>query len=132
MPDASCMLIAAPAPLSSVSTRRHGRALLKGSIATEVIPVTAVPHPFRTANEQRLVREGLTLQGILEEVQPDPILRQYAVIQIEGTPIPRENWGRVRPKAGKRVEVRVVPRGPACSGPAADASADRRALEGAR
>ena len=77
----------------------------------DLITLTAAPHPFKVASGVRFVPEGLTLQKMLELAQPDPILARHAVVFIAGHVIPRENWARVRPKAGTHVEIRVLPSG---------------------
>ena len=77
----------------------------------ELVTLTAAPHPFKVASDLRYVPEGLTLTEMLELVQPDPILARHAVAFIAGHIIPRENWARVRPKAGTHVEIRVLPSG---------------------
>jgi predicted phage tail protein len=73
--------------------------------------VFAAPHPFTLQKLHLKLHEGLSLQEVLEAVQPDPLLRAYAHIFIEDTYIDRKYWHRVYPKKKVRVAVRCVPRG---------------------
>jgi len=56
--------------------------------------------------------DGLTCQEILDRVQPDEILRDYAEIWVDGCYIPRDWWDRVRPRDGRLVGIGYAPRGP--------------------
>lgn len=76
-----------------------------------LVPVSACPHPFKTQRVDHMVPVGMTVAGILDLVQPDPVLLQHAHVFIEGEYVPRAAWSQVRPKAGKNVIVRVVPSG---------------------
>jgi sulfur carrier protein ThiS len=76
-----------------------------------LVRVAAAPHPFRVERQVLGLPAGLTLAEMLEAVQVDPLLRRHAHISVNGYPIPRENWGRVRPKPGAEVTIRVVPQG---------------------
>lgn len=55
--------------------------------------------------------EGLTIAEIVDLVQPDALMREYAVAAVNGQVIPRENWARVRPKRHALVGVGYAPRG---------------------
>jgi hypothetical protein len=74
-----------------------------------LVKVAAAPHPFKAARQVIGMQAGLTLADMLDEVQPDPLLRGYAHISVNGYLIPRKNWRLVRPKAGAEVTIRVVP-----------------------
>lgn len=73
------------------------------------LQVVASPHPFSSDRIETWVQAGRTLQSILEELQPNPELRQFAHVFIEDQLIKPEFWHVVRPKVGQRVTVRVVP-----------------------
>lgn len=70
------------------------------------ITVNAAAHPFKLAREVLRPEVGLSLEQILILAQPDPALRHLALIDIEGHPVPKALWGRVRPKAGAVVTLR--------------------------
>ena len=78
----------------------------------KAVRVVACPHPFKTTSTSLAVHEGLTIDGILEAVQPDPVLRAHAHVFIDDWYIPPSKWHQVRPKAGRIVTVRVVPGDP--------------------
>lgn len=73
--------------------------------------LVAAPHPFRVATVDRIVPDDLTLADMLHEAQCDPVLAAHAHIWIGDQYIPRDNWRRVRPKAGAVITLRVVPQG---------------------
>jgi len=52
------------------------------------------------------IREGQTLEDVMKFALPDVILQNHAVVMIDAEVIPRENWGRIRPKLGRSI-VRV-------------------------
>jgi hypothetical protein len=52
---------------------------------------------------------GLSVLGILETVQADPVLRVHCHVTIGDHLIPREAWARVYPKAGAELAVSVMP-----------------------
>jgi len=75
------------------------------------ITIVACPHPFRSERCSLTVAAGPTVAGILETVQPDPALLKHAHVFIDDWYIPPDKWHVVRPRAGRRVTVRVVPTG---------------------
>ena len=75
------------------------------------VQVLAAPHPFKTEAIDFALPAGGTLEDILEAVQADAILRRHAHIFVGGHYVPRRFWGRVYPKGGVTVEVRIVPTG---------------------
>jgi len=77
----------------------------------ELIPVSAITHPFSQCRVDYTVPEGLTIAEIIEVIQPDPVLRAHGVVFIGETMIDREWWGRVRPKQGHVVSIRLLPAG---------------------
>lgn len=77
-----------------------------------MIHVVAASHPLRVAEHADMyVPEGLTLLEMLEQAQPDPVLRRHAVIQIGEHIVPRSNWRLVRPRGGANVYIKVRPSG---------------------
>lgn len=75
------------------------------------ILVTAKPHPFKVDRCVVEQPEGRTVAEMLEEIQPDPFLRQHVTAFIGGRIIARDYWHLVRPKAGVHLELCVVPAG---------------------
>lgn len=73
--------------------------------------LTAVSHPFRTEHIRVEVEEGLTVEEMMLEAVPDPFLRDYMAVAIEGHIIPKRYWHAVRPHAGVKVTARAVPQG---------------------
>lgn len=73
--------------------------------------VIAANHPLRSDIIDLAVQDGLTLAEILEQAQPDPILRAHAHIFVGDVRVPRQRWGQVRPKASSTVTIRVVAQG---------------------
>lgn len=76
-----------------------------------LVAITGCAHPFKIKREDMTVAAGLTVAEILDFVQPDPGLRFHAHVFIGADYVPRDMWARVRPRAGARVTVRVVPSG---------------------
>jgi hypothetical protein len=76
-----------------------------------MITLTAAAHPFEASSKTIPVAEGVSLQAMLEQAQPDPMLMRHAVIFIGGSRIERRYWHCVYPKAGALVEIRVLPTG---------------------
>jgi hypothetical protein len=75
------------------------------------VMLTAAAHPFEAGSTTVPVAEGMTIAEMLAFAQPDPVLAAHAVAFIDGHMIEREYWHCVRPKAGKTVEIRVLPMG---------------------
>ena len=72
--------------------------------------VLASPHPLLTAHGRIEVPAGLTLAQILDVVQPDAVLREYAHIFLDDEPIRPERWNET-PRPGAQVLINVVPMG---------------------
>ena len=77
----------------------------------DMITLTAAAHPFEASSKTIPVADGVSLQAMLEQAQPDPMLMRHAVIFIGGSRIERRYWHCVYPKAGALVEIRVLPTG---------------------
>ena len=59
--------------------------------------------------ERAEIPPGLTVAGILEVVQVDPVLRAHCHVTIGGQVVPVDMYDRVRPKAGASLTVAVMP-----------------------
>lgn len=75
------------------------------------IRVVSCPHPFTTERACIEIPAGGTLADIMALVQGDALLRVYAHVFVDDCLIPFEAWARVKPKAGHRVTVRMIPHG---------------------
>ncbi|HET8791810.1 MAG TPA: host specificity factor TipJ family phage tail protein [Modicisalibacter sp.] len=73
--------------------------------------IIAANHPLRSGIVDRCIQDGLNLEQILVEAQPDPILRAHAYVFVGDVKVPRERWSRVRPKASSLVTIKVVAQG---------------------
>lgn len=69
------------------------------------------PHPFAAERMTGEIAAGDSIARIIATLQPDPALRPYAHVYIDGDYIPQNRWTRVRPKAGHRLTIRMVPMG---------------------
>lgn len=76
-----------------------------------VVPVVAAAHPFRQEVTRLEVPQGATVAEILATAQPDPVLRRHALVEVGDVVIRPEYYSRVRPKAGTRITIRVLPAG---------------------
>lgn len=75
-------------------------------------PVTVlVTAPFSLRAENRAVRAGQSVAGIVETVLQDRVLVAHAHVFLQGEHIPRSEWKRVYPKPGTTLHVREVPSG---------------------
>lgn len=74
---------------------------------TALVRVRAAVNPFGLDTVDLNVPEGLTIAQIFEIAQPDPIIRANAHVFIGEHYIPKENWHRVKPKAGDKIAVTI-------------------------
>ncbi len=95
-------------PFEAVSSAPEAELILPGD---ESVKISAAAHPFKTASTQYEVPAGLTVQEIVELAQPDPVLRRHGHVYVDDEYVPQEAWGRVRPKPGTRLTMRLVPSG---------------------
>ncbi len=79
--------------------------------ALGMVTIASRPHPFSDFTYTREVRAGMTLAEIVDITIPEPWLRRYAAVAIEGHLILPQHLPRVRPKAGRSVTVTCVPMG---------------------
>lgn len=76
------------------------------------VHVIALLHPFNLANRVLIdVDPGQTVQEILDTLNFKPRRGFEPLIQIENWNVPRETWGRVKPRSGRTITIRVLPRG---------------------
>ncbi len=84
---------------------------MKMTVKNDKIDVFIAPHPFRASREHRAVAAGKSVAAIVAELQPDAGLREHAHVTIGGDVVPRDDWARVKPKAGTQLAIRMVPMG---------------------
>ena len=75
------------------------------------LSVSACPHPFEQRRVDYVVPAGLTIAEIVGVIQPDPLLRAHGHVFLGEHLISREHWGRVRPKHGQLISIRLLPSG---------------------
>lgn len=74
-------------------------------------PLVLRPHPFAFDHGTYAVREGQTLQQMLEEAAQGAELRTTLRVEIGGREVPAALWSKVRPKAGVPIHVTGMPAG---------------------
>lgn len=84
--------------------------------ATKELALHGRPHPLRTVTLSAVVQEGRTLQQLVAaECEragvPPQLVGQQGHAWIDGEYIPAEEWAVRVPRAGQRVEYRVLPAG---------------------
>lgn len=78
----------------------------------KAVTVLAAEHPFQPMKEvDGDFYVGMTLQEVLEKVQPDILVRQNAVVFINDMEIAPQLWRIVKPKQGAVIYIREIPQG---------------------
>lgn len=77
---------------------------------SNVVNISAVPEPFKTARVSHVAAHGLRLSEMLEQTGIDMTKGQPRVF-INGERIPELLWQSIKPKPNALVEVKVVPLG---------------------
>lgn len=75
------------------------------------ITLHVAPHPFALERATHRRSAGPTVAALLADVQPDPVLRRCAHVLLDGHMLAPADWGRITPKAGTTLTVRMVPQG---------------------
>lgn len=77
------------------------------------IRMTAVLHPFKSEKKRLEFKEGVSVQEMLVQAQPDAVKLRNAVVFNHGRIIPRQSWASYFPKHGDLIEARAcaVPMG---------------------
>lgn len=73
------------------------------------IDVFITPHPFSATRLHKKAQEGMTVEDIAKAQGAG--LMPFMHVSLGGHDIARENWGKVRPKAGSVVSIRMAPMG---------------------
>jgi hypothetical protein len=73
--------------------------------------IVACPHPFKTDRVDMAVPDGYTVAQILALVQPREELREHAHVFIGDRLIESAKWETVKPLAGEKLTIRMVPAG---------------------
>jgi hypothetical protein len=80
--------------------------------ATAAIQIYAAPAPFSNKTVNATAPQGSTVLDIVNMIVPNGYNGAVgAVVLIDGHIIDRDKWNVIRPKAGRTVNVRVVPTG---------------------
>lgn len=83
------------------------------STSSDIIEFSGAFHPLKTEIKHFEFPHGMTLKEMLDEAQPDLVLRKDAIVFIDDVEVHRKYWHLVRPKPGHKITARVfaVPRG---------------------
>ena len=98
-------------------------------IPSEQLIAAVAATPFSGRVDQVELPVGGTLEDLVARAIDDPILRNYAVVEISGEMISPEHWARVRPKAGAVLTVYIRPGSNSDSGEDGDTKALRTVLQ---
>jgi hypothetical protein len=79
--------------------------------SAKLIPVSTIPHPFKQERVTHHVVSGLTLQQMLMAIQPNPLLREHAIIYIGEHFIEKKYWHLIKPKINSIVSIKIIPKG---------------------
>jgi hypothetical protein len=85
-----------------------------GAIATRASAGATVvyqPHAFSTLTDYGVAGQGMTVAEIVAGLGLPEVYRDHVHVWVDDAEVPREFWGRVRPRAGRLVYVRVIPQG---------------------
>jgi hypothetical protein len=82
---------------------------LSTPIEEKALRVTVCPHPFKLEHQEYSLAPIISLAQVLQEVQPDALLRRRAHIWVDDQYIPSEQWETTFPPAGAKIDIRVVP-----------------------
>jgi predicted phage tail protein len=75
------------------------------------LPVVCQPHAFSNAYATGITPQGRTILEILEALELPTVVQQYVRVWVDDYEVPAEFWGRVKPKEGRTVYVRVIAQG---------------------
>jgi predicted phage tail protein len=75
------------------------------------LPVVCQPHAFSSAYSTGITPQGRNIREILEALELPLVVQQYVRVWVDDYEVPAEYWGRVKPKEGRTVYVRVMAHG---------------------
>jgi hypothetical protein len=75
------------------------------------VRVIVLTNPFRSDRITGTVPVGWTITDIIEAAGLEPAYRPMLRVWVNEDVVPREWWGRIKPKAGTLVSIRPIPRG---------------------
>ena len=75
------------------------------------LSVRTALHPFCAERITQQVQAGGSIAGMIADIAPQGLPKDYLHAYLDGHYIPPENWARVRPHAGMVLTLRVAPRG---------------------
>lgn len=75
------------------------------------VTVEVAESPFTRRRSNHACLAGRTVEELVLEAQPDAFLRSHAQVFLGGHYIARDNWARVKPKAGATIYIHLVPMG---------------------
>lgn len=77
----------------------------------EGVQVVSSAHPFQTPHQTRCAPHGSTITELVTKVQPNHQLHQFAVVYLDGEPVPYDDWHSVVPGEGQHLLIQFVPMG---------------------
>jgi predicted phage tail protein len=75
------------------------------------LPVVCQPNAFSSAYATGITPQGRTIVQILEALELPIVVQQHVRVWVDDFEVPAEFWGRVKPKQGRTVYVRVIAHG---------------------
>jgi len=90
---------------------QHTTELIKDEAPNGGLPVVCQPHAFSNAYATGITPQGRTIREILEALELPVVVQQYVRVWVDDFEVPAEFWGRVKPKEGRTVYVRVIAQG---------------------
>ena len=63
------------------------------------------PHPLRTEWTTHPIQPNQSLADVVVAAQPDPILRRFAHVYLDGELIQSERWSMIQPRIGQEVQI---------------------------
>ncbi len=81
----------------------------KEAIESQGIQLLGTADFFQSKFQEHRVPEGCTVKEMIDIIQPDPMLMADSIVFVGEHRIERDNWHRVRPKAGTVVTIRAHP-----------------------
>lgn len=90
---------------------QHSTELVPTQAPTRGLPVVCQPHAFSNAYATGVTPQGRTILEVLEALELPVVVQQYVRVWVDDYEVPAEFWGRVKPKEGRTVYVRVIAQG---------------------
>lgn len=90
---------------------QHSTELVTTKAPAPGLPVVCQPNAFSSAYATGITPQGRTISQILEALELPIVVQQHVRVWVDDFEVPAEFWGRVKPKQGRTVYVRVIAHG---------------------